>query len=79
MWIHKSLRRIRLTRALRRLGERAHAQRVTLEVSLYGGAAFTLVHGSRASTRDVSAVVRPEGIARRLATQVANELGLPED
>jgi hypothetical protein len=76
---YESLSRIRLTQALRRLGELAHAQRVTLEVSLYGGAVFTLVYGSRESTKDVDAVVRPEGIARRLATQVANELGLPED
>jgi hypothetical protein len=65
--------------ALRRLGELAHAEGVTLEVSLYGGAVFTLVYGSRDATLDVDALVRPTEIARRLAIQVAKELELPED
>jgi hypothetical protein len=66
-------------RALQRLGELAQAEGVTLEVSLYGGAVFTLVYGSRDSTRDVDALVRPAGVARRLAVQVAKELRLPDD
>lgn len=61
------------------MGELAHEQKVTLEVSLYGGAVFTLVYGSREATKDVDAVVRPGGVARTLAVQVAQELGLPED
>lgn len=61
------------------MGELAHTQKVTLEVSLYGGAVFTLVYGSREATKDVDAVVRPGGVARTLAVQVAQELGLPED
>jgi hypothetical protein len=68
-----------ITRALRRLGELAQAEGVTLEVSLYGGAVFTLVYGSRDSTLDVDAPVRPAEIARRLAIRVGKELGLPED
>ena len=50
-----------------------------MEVSLYGGAVFTLVYGSREATKDVDAVVRPSEIARRLALKVAQEFGLPED
>jgi len=76
---YESLNRARITRALRRLGELAHEQKVTLEVSLYGGAVFTLVYGSRDATKDVDAVVRPSEIARNLALKVAKELGLPED
>ena len=76
---YENLTRARIARALRRLGELAHEQKVTLEVSLYGGAVFTLVYGSRDATKDVDAVVRPGEIARRLARKVAQELDLPED
>jgi predicted nucleotidyltransferase len=64
---------------LRRLGELAHEQGTTLEVSLYGGAVFTLVYGSRDSTEDVDAVVRQSEIAGILAARVARELSLPDD
>ncbi len=76
---YEPLTRARITRALRRLGELARAQGLILEVSLYGGAVFTLVYGSRDTTRDVDAVVRPEGVARTLAGKVARELDLPDD
>jgi hypothetical protein len=68
-----------ITRALRRLGELALAEGVTLEVSLYGGAVFTVVYESRDSTLDVGALIRPAEIAKKLAVQVAEELELPED
>lgn len=76
---YESLSRTRITQALRRLGELAHERKVTLEVSLYGGAVFTLVYGSRDATKDVDAVVRQGEIARTLAAKVAGELGLPDD
>jgi hypothetical protein len=76
---YESLSRIRIVQALRRLGELAFEQGVTLEVSLYGGAVFTLVYGSRDATKDVEAVVRPSDVARNLASKVAEELGLPDD
>ncbi len=76
---YESLSRKRLTQALRRLGELAHAEKVTLEISLYGGAVFTLVYGSRDATNDVDAVVHPANVASKLARKVAAELGLPED
>lgn len=76
---YETLSRNRIVQALRRLGELAHEQKVTLEISLYGGAVFTLVYGSREATKDVDAVVRQSEIGKTLAAKVATELGLPDD
>lgn len=76
---YQPLNRARLTQALRRLGELAREQKVTLELSLYGGAVFTLVYGSRDATKDVDAVVRQGELAKTLAAKVAGELNLPDD
>ncbi|HLP06866.1 MAG TPA: hypothetical protein VK178_01780 [Opitutaceae bacterium] len=76
---YESLSRERITQALRRLGELALQQSVTLEISLYGGAVFTLVYGSRDATKDVDAVVRQSEVGKALAAKVATELGLPDD
>lgn len=46
---------------------------------MYGGAVFTLVYGSRDSTKDVDAVVRQSVIGKVLAAKVSAELGLPDD
>ena len=76
---YEPLDQTRLTQALRRLGELAVTEGVELELSLYGGAVFTLVYGSRDSTKDVDALIRPSDIGHRLARQVAREQNLPED
>ena len=76
---YEALDRVRITQALRRLGTLAREEGVTLEVSLYGGAVFTLVYGSRDATKDVDALVRPAAVAQKLARKVAAELDLPED
>ena len=76
---YEPLDKDRLTEALRRLGELAVAEGLELELSLYGGAVFTLVYGSRDSTKDVDALIRPSAVGHRLALRVALELGLPED
>lgn len=76
---YEYLSHARIAQALRRLGQLAADQGVTLELSLYGGAVFTLVYGSRDATKDVDAVVRQSEIARVLALKVARELELPED
>jgi predicted nucleotidyltransferase len=76
---YESLNRARIIQALRRLGELACENGTTLEVSLYGGAVFTLVYGSREATKDVDAVVRQGEVAAILAARVAKELGLPDD
>jgi hypothetical protein len=76
---YEFLNRARIIHALRRLGELACEQGTTLEVSLYGGAVFTLVYGSREATKDVDAVVRQSEIAEILAARVARELSLPDD
>ena len=70
------LNRIRLTAALRRLAELATEEKIVLELSLYGGAVFTLVYGSRESTRDVDGLIRPELEGKRLARRVAQEQDL---
>jgi predicted nucleotidyltransferase len=76
---YEPLSRARITQALRRLGELAREKGTRLEVSLYGGAVFTLVYGSREATKDVDAVVRQSETAGILAARVARELALPED
>lgn len=76
---YESLNKARLTRALRRLGELAHAKGLVLELSMYGGAVFTLVYGSREATRDVDGLIRPAAAAAPLLAQVAREEGLPPD
>ena len=76
---YEALDRARLSQALHRLAELAVAEGIELELSLYGGAVFTLVYGSRDSTKDVDALIRPSDTGRRLARQVAREQGLPED
>ena len=76
---YKSLTKADILRALNRLGALAQAKELTLEVALYGGAVFTVVYGSRESTRDVDAIVHPSEPAQQLARQVAREQDLPED
>jgi hypothetical protein len=76
---YKSLTKADILSALNRMGELAQTKGLTLEVALYGGAVFTVVYGSRESTKDVDAIVRPSGSAHQLALQVAREQNLPED
>jgi hypothetical protein len=76
---YEQLTKLRIINALRRLGELAQAEGAVLEVSLYGGAVFTVVYGSRESTRDIDAIVHPSDLAKSLAARVSGELGLPED
>jgi hypothetical protein len=76
---YEPLSKVRITRALQRLGELAQAEKLTLEVAFYGGAVFALVYGSRDATKDVDALVRPSKEAQRLAAAVAREQGLPAD
>jgi hypothetical protein len=76
---YEPLTQKQIVQALRRLGQLACEQKVTLELSLYGGAVFTLVYGSRDATKDVDAVIRPTEIGKALAKKVADEIGLPPD
>lgn len=68
-----------IMRALRRLGELALAEGLTLEICLYGGTALMLAYGNRTATRDVDASINPREHGMRLAKIVAVELGLPDD
>jgi hypothetical protein len=76
---YESLSKQRITSALRRLGELAQEKGAVLEVSLYGGGVFTVVYGSRETTKDIDAIVRPTELAQNLAARVASEQNLPDD
>jgi len=76
---YEALTRPRLERALRRLGALAEQKGLVLELSLYGGAVFTLVYGSRDSTKDVDGIILPAAPAAPLVAQVAREQELPDD
>ena len=76
---YKPLTRSRIVQALKRLAELAAASGLELELSLYGGAVFTLVYGSRDATKDIDAIIRPSAAATPLLQQVAREQGLPDD
>ncbi len=67
-----------IMRALRRLGELALAEGLTLELCLYDGTALMLAYGNREATQDVDATVSPKQIGLHLAKQVARELNLDE-
>lgn len=74
----EKLTRARVVEALNLLGQFAAQEPVALELCIYGGSAMMLAYGSRASTKDVDAMVRPSEVAERLARQVAGRLGLHE-
>ncbi|MBI3885279.1 MAG: hypothetical protein HY302_06065 [Opitutae bacterium] len=76
---YENLSRARLTKALRRLSELATAEGLVLELALYGGAVFTLVYGSRETTKDVDAILKPAETGERLVKVVATEQNLPND
>lgn len=73
---YEALSKARLTKALRRLSELATAEGLVLELALYGGAVFTLVYGSRETTKDVDAIIKPAEAGTRLVRQVAEEQNL---
>lgn len=76
---YEFLTKARLTAALRRLSELATAEGIVLELALYGGAVFTLVYGSRETTKDVDGIIRPLEAGIRLIRQVAAEQSLPDN
>jgi hypothetical protein len=74
----ENLTRERIIQALNLLGKKAEAEKVELELCIYGGSAMMLAYGSREKTKDVDAIVRPSEKARCLAQEVAQELSLHE-
>ncbi len=67
-----------ILRALRRLGELALAEGLTLELCLYGGTALMLAFDNRESTQDVADTINPKEAGLRLSKIVAQELGLED-
>ncbi|MCX6940443.1 MAG: hypothetical protein NTX09_06855 [Verrucomicrobia bacterium] len=76
---YEALSKARLTKALRRLSALATAEGLVLELALYGGAVFTLVYGSRETTKDVDAIIKPAEAGARLVKVVATEQNLSAD
>jgi hypothetical protein len=65
-----------IMRALRRLGELALREGLTLELCLYGGTAMMLAYDNRETTEDVDAAINPKEAGLKLAKEVAQELNL---
>jgi hypothetical protein len=65
--------------ALSRLAELLRERGVEGEVCLLGGAVMVLAFSARPSTKDVDAIFEPASLVRRLARDVAEERGLPDD
>ena len=70
------LNRDQIVQALNRLGKAAADSGVTLEICIYGGSAMLLAYGSRETTKDIDAIVRPSTEGFRLAEIVGREMGL---
>jgi hypothetical protein len=68
-----------IIKALTRMGEIAKASGVSLEICLYGGTALMLAYDARTATKDVDAVLRPRTEGKVIASQVAREMGLPDN
>jgi len=79
MFYSMDLNRSIITNALKRLGECATEEGLTLEVCLYGGTLMMLAYDARNATKDVDAVVQPAEVGKRLIKKVAKELQLPEN
>ena len=64
---------------LSELDRLARADGVILEIDIYGGSAFLLAYDSRAVSKDIDAIIRPESEAKRYVIQLAEKHGLPDD
>ena len=60
------------------LAEKLSRRGVVGEVHIFGGAAMVLAFNSRAATRDVDAVFKPDSYVLEAAHEVADELRLPK-
>lgn len=77
MTADRLLDRALLRQAFDLLAGKLAQRRLVGEVHVFGGAAMVLVFDSRAATRDVDALFKPDGPMLAAAKEVADELGLP--
>lgn len=69
-----------IVRGLRQIDVKAKDAGVTVDLSLYGGAALAIAFDLRLATRDVDAVIHGSpDFVRRVALEVAVQEGWPED
>ncbi|CAN5921730.1 hypothetical protein BH23ACT10_BH23ACT10_14790 [soil metagenome] len=73
------LDRTSLTHALTQLGRRLRDDGLQGELFVVGGAAMALAYDDRRFTRDVDAIFEPKMRMYELASELADELGLPGD
>ena len=78
--IHKKLNRDELLSGLSRLDELAREKGVLIDLTVYGGAALSIVYDLRDSTRDVDVAIHTQADkARALAREVSEEKGWGDD
>ncbi|MGO9911620.1 MAG: DUF6036 family nucleotidyltransferase [Acidimicrobiales bacterium] len=73
------LNRTQIEAALHELVSELHARGQRASIYLVGGTALMLGYDARQATRDVDAVATPRDIVLRVAAEVAERLGLPDD
>lgn len=74
-----NLTRDKIIDAWTRLGDLAHAEGRSIDITVVGGAVMAVYFQSRASTADVDGIFAPAPETRRWAQAVADELDLPDD
>ncbi|MCC5840116.1 MAG: hypothetical protein JJT96_08330 [Opitutales bacterium] len=65
-----------IRRALIRLGEKANANGIHLDICVYGGSAMLLAYDNRAMSRDVDVTIHPTKKGLQLAQEVGEDMGL---
>ena len=71
--------RERITKNLKRLGEKLEERGLTGELILAGGASMCLVHSARDMTKDVDALYEPKSDIDDIVREIAEENDLPPD
>jgi hypothetical protein len=69
-----------ILRGLRKLGQRAQAAGLLIDIAVYGGSALCLAYNMRKATKDVDAAITGDrAFLREAAARVALEEGWPKD
>ncbi|MBI4968789.1 MAG: hypothetical protein HZC25_11795 [Rhodospirillales bacterium] len=69
-----------ILRGLRKLGRRAQAAGLLIDIAIYGGSALCLAYNMRKATKDVDAAITGDrAFLRQAAASVAEEEGWPRD
>lgn len=69
--------KVEMIRRLGLLNQELAARNITGEICIVGGAAMVLAFGSRQSTEDIDALMKPSSEIRTIAAQIAQEHSFP--